>query len=117
MNSKFAFVSKWQWMMAAEKQFVLPGNSHLSPRLEWSYRTKYYNDALNTEEEAQAGYGLVNGLLTWTSPASMYSVIGGVKNALNKDYILAAYFTPGSGPVSVIPDRGREWTIQLKVAF
>jgi iron complex outermembrane recepter protein len=117
LNSKFAFVSKWQWMMAAEKQFAFPDNSHLSPRLEWSYRTKYYNDALNTEEEAQPGYGLVNGLLTWTSSNSMYSAILGVKNALNKDYIIAAYFTPGSGPVSVIPDRGREWYVQLKVSF
>jgi iron complex outermembrane recepter protein len=117
IDSKFAFVSKWQWLLAGEKQFVLPGNSKLAPRLEWTYRTHYFNDALNTPEEAQPGYGLVNGLLTWTSADTHYSAILGVKNALNKDYILAAYFTPGSGPVSVIPDRGREWYVQLKVSF
>jgi hypothetical protein len=33
------------------------------------------------------------------------------------DYILAAYFTPGSGPISVIPDRGREWYVSLKTSF
>ena len=104
-------------MLAAEKQFVLPGNSHLSPRLDWSYRTHYFNDALNTAEEAQAGYGLVNGLLTWTSADTHYSAILGVKNALNKQFIDAAYFTPGSGMISVIPDRGREWYVQLKVRF
>ncbi|MEA3173013.1 MAG: iron complex outerrane recepter protein [Gammaproteobacteria bacterium] len=117
INSQFAFVSKWQWMIAGEKQFVLPGNSHLSPRLEWTYRTHYFNDALNTPEEAQPGYGLLNGLLTWTSANSKFSAILGVKNALDKDYIIAAYFTPGSGPVSVIPDRGREWYVQLKSSF
>ena len=117
LNSKFAFVSKWQGMAAVEKEFHLPDNSRISPRLEWVYRSSYFNDALNTPAEEQPGYGLLNGVLQWTAADSRFSASAGVKNALNKDYIIAAYFTPGSGPVSVIPDRGREWYVSLKTSF
>jgi iron complex outermembrane recepter protein len=117
LNSKFAFVSKWQYLAAVEKAFHFPDTSTLTPRVEWQYRTGYFNDSLNTPEEFQPGYGLLNGLITWTSADSKYSATTGIKNALNKDYIIAAYFTPGSGPVSVIPDRGRQWYVMLKVKF
>jgi iron complex outermembrane receptor protein len=117
LNSKFAFVSKWQWLLAAQKEFHLPGNSRLTPRVEWQYRTAYFNDSLNTVAEEQPGYGLLNGLLQWTAPNSTLSASVGVKNALNKQFIDAAYFTPGSGPISVIPDRGRQWYVMLKTSF
>lgn len=117
LNSKFAFVSKWQGLAAVQKEFDLPDNSRISPRVEWAYRSGYFNDALNTQAEAQPAYGLLNGILQWTSANSKLSASVGVKNALNKDYIIAAYFTPGSGPVSVIPDRGREWYVSLKTSF
>jgi iron complex outermembrane recepter protein len=117
LNSKFAFVSKWQWLLAAQKEFYLPGQSKLTPRVEWQYRTAYFNDSLNTAAEEQPGYGLLNGLLQWTAANSRLSASVGVKNALNKQYIDAAYFTPGSGPISVIPDRGRQWYVMLKTSF
>jgi outer membrane receptor protein involved in Fe transport len=41
----------------------------------------------------------------------------GLKNAFDKAYDLAAYFTPGSGPFSVIPDRGRQWYVTLKTDY
>ena len=117
LNSKFAFVSKWQGLAAVQKEFQLPGNSRLSPRVEWAFRSGYFNDALNTPEEAQPAYGLLNGVLRWTSADTKLTASAGVKNALNKDYIIAASFTPGSGPLNVIPDRGREWYVSLKTSF
>jgi iron complex outermembrane receptor protein len=117
LNSKFAFVSKWQYLFAGQKEFHLPGNSRLTPRLEWQYRTAYFNDSLNTAAEEQPGYGLLNGTLQWMAADSKLSASIGVKNALNKQFIDAAYFTPGSGPISVIPDRGRQWYVTLKTSF
>jgi iron complex outermembrane receptor protein len=117
LNSKFAFVSKWQYLFAAQKEFHLPDNSKLSPRVEWQYRTAYFNDSLNTVAEEQPGYGLLNCILQWTAANSRLSATLGVKNALNRQFIDAAYFTPGSGPISVIPDRGRQWYVMLKTSF
>ena len=60
---------------------------------------------------------LLNGLLQWTAANAKLSATVGVKNALDKQFIDAAYFTPGSGPISIIPDRGRQWYVMLKTSF
>ncbi len=81
--------------------------------MQWTYRSSYFNDALNTPSEEQPGYGLLDGSLQWSVARTRDSPPpSGVKNALDKDFILAAYFTPGSGPISVIPDRGRRVVCQ-----
>jgi outer membrane receptor protein involved in Fe transport len=82
-----------------------------------NYRSSYFNDALNTPFEEQPSYGLVDASLKWNDPSAKYSASLGVKNAFNKAYDLAAYFTPGSGPISVIPDRGREWYLSVKADY
>ena len=117
LNSKFALISKWNGLAAVQKEFRLQQGSQISPRVEWSYRSSYYNDAINTPITFQPGYGLLNVLLNWTSPVGKYSAGAGVKNALDKDYVIASEFTPGSGIASVIPDRGREWFVTVKASF
>lgn len=117
LESKFAFVSRWTGMMAAQKEIQLGAFGQLSPRLQWTYRSSYFNDALNTPFEEQGSYGLVDGSLQWRDRSAKYSATFGVKNAFDKAYDLAAYFTPGSGPISVIPDRGRQWYVTLKTDF
>jgi iron complex outermembrane recepter protein len=117
LDSKFAFVSRWTGMAAIQKEIPLGDLGRVSPRVQWTYRSSYFNDAINTPAEEQPGYGLLDGSLQWTSANSRYSATAGVKNALDKDYTLAAYFTPGSGPISVIPDRGREWYVSVKAEF
>jgi len=117
LQSQFAFVSRWTGMVATEKEFQLGGLGRLSPRVQWTYRSSYFNDALNTPFEEQPSYGLVDTSLKWNDPSAKYSASFGVKNAFNKAYDLAAYFTPGSGPISVIPARGREWYLSVKADY
>jgi iron complex outermembrane receptor protein len=114
LNSKFALISKWNGLAAVQKEIRLQQGGALSPRIEWTYRSSYYNDALNTAATFQPGYGLLNGLLRWTSASTKYSASAGVQNALDKDYLIASYFTPGSGIVSVIPNRGREYFVTIR---
>jgi iron complex outermembrane receptor protein len=104
-------------MVATEKEFQLGNLGRLSPRVQWTYRSSYFNDALNTPFEEQRSYGLVDASVKWNDPNAKYSANVGVKNALNKAYDLAAYFTPGSGPFSVIPDRGRQWYVSVKMDY
>jgi iron complex outermembrane recepter protein len=117
LESQFAFVSRWSGMVATEKEFQLGNLGRLSPRVQWTYRSSYFNDALNTPFEEQRSYGLVDASVKWNDPNAKYSANVGVKNALNKAYDLAAYFTPGSGPFSVIPDRGRQWYVSVKMDY
>lgn len=104
-------------MLTAQKEIQLGSLGQIGPRVQWTYRSSYFNDALNTPFEQQAGYGLVDASVQWRDRAAKYFVTLGIKNALNKAYDLAAYFTPGSGPVSVIPDRGRQWYVTLKTDY
>jgi iron complex outermembrane receptor protein len=117
LESKFAFVSRWTGMLATQKEIQLGALGQLNPRVQWTYRSSYFNDALNTPFEEQAGYGLVDASLQWRDRAAKYFVTFGLKNAFDKAYDLAAYFTPGSGPFSVIPDRGRQWYVTLKTDY
>jgi iron complex outermembrane recepter protein len=117
LESQFAFVSRWSGMVATEKEFQLGNLGRLSPRVQWTYRSSYFNDALNTPFEEQRSYGLVDASVKWNDPNSKYSANVGVKNAFNKAYDIAAYFTPGSGPFSVIPDRGRQWYVSVKMDY
>jgi iron complex outermembrane recepter protein len=117
LESQFAFVSRWSGMVATEKEFQLGNLGRLSPRVQWTYRSSYFNDALNTPFEEQRSYGLVDASVKWNDSNSKYSANVGVKNAFNKAYDLAAYFTPGSGPFSEIPDRGREWYVSVKMDY
>ena len=104
-------------MLATQKEIQLGALGQLNPRVQWTYRSSYFNDALNTPFEEQAGYGLVDVSLQWRDRAAKYFVTFGLKNAFDKAYDLAAYFTPGSGPFSVIPDRGRQWYVTLKTDY
>ncbi len=117
LDSKFAFVSRWTGIAAVQKEIQLGALGRISPRIQWTYRSNYFNDALNTPSEEQPGYGMLDAALQWNSHDTKYSATAGVKNALDKDYTLAAYFTPGSGPISVIPNRGREWYVSVKAGF
>jgi iron complex outermembrane recepter protein len=115
LNSKFAFVSRWTGMAAVQKEIQFGEIGRVSPRVQYTYRSSYFNDSLNTPAEEQPGYGLLDASLQWNSRDSKYSAAVGVKNAFDKAFTIAAYFTPGSGPISVIPDRGRQWYVSFKV--
>ncbi|HVW68084.1 MAG TPA: TonB-dependent receptor [Steroidobacteraceae bacterium] len=117
LSSKFALVSKWTYSLAVQKQFTLAAGGYITPRVDWSYRSSYYNDALNTPALFQPGYGLLGASVSWDSPQRAYGVVAGLRNALNKDYTLAGYFSPSSGTEEVIPSRGREWYVTLKAQF
>ena len=46
LESKFAFVSRWTGMLAAQKEFQFGDLGRVSPRVQWTYRSSYFNDAL-----------------------------------------------------------------------
>lgn len=116
-RSSFAFVSKWSGSLTLQKEFRLPASGTVVPRLDWSARSRYFNDALNTAAIEQPGYGLFDGAVSWTSPRQTYSASAGVHNMLDRQYILGGYFTPGSGVEVVMPARGREWFATLRTQF
>jgi iron complex outermembrane recepter protein len=117
-SKHFERVSKWTLSSALQKSFSLgAGRGTLTPRLDWSYRSKFYNDSANLEAIAQPGYSLLNANVAWASAAGRWNVTAGLENVADKDYILAAAHNPNVGTYTVVPARGREWYLRAQVGF
>jgi iron complex outermembrane receptor protein len=117
-SKSFERLSKWTLNAALQNTLFLDrGFGSLTPRLAWSYRSKAYNDAANTEQIAQPGYSLVNASLRWRSGDGRWSVLTAVNNVTDRDYIVAAAYNPIVRSYSVVPARGREWSVMAQVDF
>jgi iron complex outermembrane receptor protein len=114
----FERVSKWTLAAAVQKDFELgAGGGRVRPRLDWAYRSKFYNDSSNLEPIAQPGYSVLNGSVTWLSAEEQWSVAAGVSNLSDKDYITTSVYNPTLRDYSVVPARGREWYLTVRAKF
>jgi iron complex outermembrane receptor protein len=52
-NDKFERVPEWSVSAALSKEFALPDAGTLTPRIDWSWRSKVYNDAFNSPQLTQ----------------------------------------------------------------
>jgi iron complex outermembrane receptor protein len=77
----------------------------LTPRLAWSYRSKFYNDASNIEAIAQPAYSLVDASLAWRSSGGRWTVTANVDNVTDEDYIVASSYNAVVRNYNVVPAR------------
>jgi iron complex outermembrane receptor protein len=116
ITDRFERVSKWTASGAVQKEFALTdGWGSVVPRIDVAYRSKFYNDASNVEQISQDGYAVVNGILKWTSANQKWSLVGGVQNIFEEDYIETSIFNANLQIYPVIPNRGREWYLTVSV--
>jgi iron complex outermembrane receptor protein len=117
LDSKFEKVSRWMTSAAVSKEFILGDLGVVVPRIDWSWREKYYNDARNNESLAQDAYDVVNANIAWYSGNENWRVTMGVDNVFDDDYIIAGLWNPNVGAETVMPNRGRQWYVTLKADF
>ena len=86
LNSKPVYVPTWKYNMGVQYRIDMPNGASLTPRLDWTYQTKVFNDPSNNVLAMQPAYGLLDGRLTWTSPDGAWQTAFVVQNALNKVY-------------------------------
>jgi iron complex outermembrane receptor protein len=87
-------------------------------RADYSYRSKVYFDAVNTESVAQDGYGMVNLRAAFDSAGGRWSIAAGVTNATDETYIVMGVGVLESlGFASAIYGRPREWFLQGSYHF
>lgn len=116
-DNKLAFVPEWTATAAFQKQFDLGAFGTLTPRFDWSYRSKVFNEASNVEEIAQPGYSVFNTTLMWRDADDGFSIQAAVINLTETDYIHSASFNANAPGFNVLPNRGREWYIRLGYEF
>jgi iron complex outermembrane receptor protein len=86
-----AYVSKWQASAGLQYKASLGEVGTLTPRIDWSYRSKFYNDPANSEITAQPGYGLWNARLTYGLPGDHWQLSLQALNLAGKRYYVTAF--------------------------
>jgi len=118
-------ISKWKGSVGAQYAFAVASNSTLTPRVDYSYQTKRYNN--NWNNYAPGGgpiavtpdLGLLTARLTWENKEHGWSIAAFGTNLTNKYYYqsfldLRAF---GEGQLSAQPAEPREWGVTFRKNF
>lgn len=111
IDNDFERVSKWSANLGASKDFFF-GGLVATPRVDWSYRSQYFNDAFNSPQIAQDGFSLVDLNLAVRSESGLSAIVG-VKNVTDKRYLATGVFGDAFSSYEGVFDRGRQWFIRL----
>ncbi|NOZ43238.1 MAG: TonB-dependent receptor, partial [Alphaproteobacteria bacterium] len=120
INTNSSFVDSPKWSLSGSLSYVVPVSSYgdISFRGDWSYRSKVYNDAANSEYIAQAGLNLFNAGATFNSADGKWQLALQVRNITNKIYVVTGNDEyNGFGYTEVIYARPREWSLSVKRLF
>lgn len=113
-----ALTPTWKGNVGGEYTIALGGNGTLTPRVDYTYQTRVYNDPQNELISSQAGYGILNARLTWQSARGDWQASLAGSNLADKKYylteqnLLATY-----DAVTGQPGRPRELNLSLRKNF
>ncbi|MFC7050988.1 TonB-dependent receptor [Emcibacter nanhaiensis] len=110
-------VSDWSISAAVSKEFDLGDAGSLVPRVDWSYRSEFDNDAFNTPEIHQDGYHLLNANITWENVDENIAFVFGVKNITDEKYLQTGIIGDAFQAYEGLYDRGRQWYITGRFDF
>lgn len=110
-------VSDWTLSAATFYEIAFGGAGTVTPRLEWSYRSKFDNDAFNTPQIRQDGYHLLNANVAWQNGNENISVVAGVTNLTDEDYLITGIIGDAFQSYEGLFDRGREWYLTANYGF
>ncbi len=117
LGDKLVDTPKWSYSVSASYDVPFQWGS-LTPRVDWSYRSTVYNDALNHAEIAQDGYGLLNLSVSYHDPDNLWSVTAGGLNVLNQIYKESGFWDlPTTGIAEAAYGRPAEWYLRIKRKF
>jgi len=115
--SKFERVSKWTLSASLSKRVDLANGGNVVGRIDWSYRSGAYMDALNSPELYQPGYSLFNANLTYNLPGDAIALFASVNNLTNKSYLQTGVYGSSFGLFEQMYARPREWSAGIRWAL
>ncbi|NBC35426.1 TonB-dependent receptor [Novosphingobium sp. FSY-8] len=114
---KAPFNAEWQASAGISYRMPFAGGS-LTPRLDWDYRSSFYNNAVNLPLNNVAGRSLFNARLTYEPADKVWSVSLGVTNLFDKYYMNAVNENASNyGVVTGVLGRPREWSVSVRRNF
>ncbi|MBW7930508.1 MAG: TonB-dependent receptor [Gammaproteobacteria bacterium] len=116
-SDRFERVPEWSTSAALSRQFELAGLGTLTPRIDWSWRSKVYNDSFNSAQLVQPSFSLVNFNLAFTDQSDRYDIVAAVRNLTDKEYMITGVWGTAFQTIEGIFDRGREYSLTARVRF
>lgn len=117
LDSEFERVSEWTASFSVFRTFDVAGGA-VTPRIDYAYRSEYFNDALNTDDIAQnEAVSLINATVQWRLPNDRWSLLFSGTNLTNERYVVAGLHNTTFDIRERIYHRGREWFITATFAF
>ncbi|MFO1354658.1 MAG: TonB-dependent receptor [Gammaproteobacteria bacterium] len=116
-SDRFERVPEWSTSAALSRQFDLAELGTLTPRIDWSWRSKVYNDSFNSPPLVQPAFSLVNVNLTFTDRSGHYDVVAAVRNLTDKEYMITGVWGTAFQTIEGVFDRGREYSLTLRARF
>ncbi len=110
---------KWKWSIGAQYEIDLGSTGSLTPRVDATYQSDIYTNAVNRSTNLIDSYTLANARLTWANEEGDLEVSAEVTNLFDKYYLLTVFdlTTAGAGVASGQPGRPREWAVSVKKKF
>ncbi|WP_246623879.1 TonB-dependent receptor [Sphingomonas colocasiae] len=108
-----------KWTLSAGISYAvdLGDSGTITPRIDWSYRSRVYNDAVNTPELVQDGYHLVNAAIAYAGKDARWSLALGVRNLTKQVYLGSGYADSFGGIFEGVYGRPREWYLTAGYKF
>lgn len=118
VNNDLIKTPEWTLHAGASYEMFVTDSWSLTPRFDWSYRSRTENNSINSPQASQPGYHLLGAGLTFANEDAGFSVIARVENITNERYITGAFSDDISlGLTELVLDRGREWSVTLRKTF
>lgn len=119
LSNQLPHAPDWSTNLGVAYEIFLGENGSVTPRIDWSYQSKKYFDANNTEAIAQDGYNLLNAAIYWTSPDEAWTVTAAVTNLGDKLYRLAGNSSlhASASYAESTYARPREWSLSVDYNF
>ncbi len=116
-DTKLQNAPKWTLSGSISYKAEFGNGSSVTPRVDWSYRSKVYNDAVNTPELVQPGYHMINAAVAYRDPSEAVTVTLGVKNLTKEVYLSSGYEDSFGGIIEGVYGRPREWYLSVGYSF
>ena len=85
------YIPTWKGNIGVQYGIAAAGLGMVTPRLDWTYQTRVFNDPSNNPLAEQPAYGLLAARLTWDTPWKGWQAAVEIQNALNKVYYINKY--------------------------
>jgi iron complex outermembrane receptor protein len=115
-DNKFRRISDWSFNTSISKDIELSGG-RLTPRVDWSYRSSYFNDSANTPALETEGQHLISLKLSWEHIRHGLMLEVGVDNLLDDEYLANGFLQPNFGMIESLYDRGQQWYVRARKTF